>query len=208
MNHKKHVFQGMILLLVLLVVTGCAASKATPDQTTVTQACPTTIPLSCPTAALQECPTAAQSCPTALAQAMPEMDAYRTNTIDPQANIIFTFDPGDKCSMQVRSRPTTSDFIYQIVVNDNSHLNYMVAGTTLKSGYTLADVEKWNLDHPDLVQIPPMATLKLYQAVNPMSNTIQQVQYIGDPLYFTCITEGPDAHQVLESFDPLVMPTR
>lgn len=201
MNHKKYVFQGIILILVLLVATACATPKATSD--------PTTVPQACPTAVLPECPTAAtQSCPTAAAQAMPEMDAYRTNTIDTQANVIFTFDPGDKCSMQIRSRPTTSDFIYQIVVNDNSHLNYVVAGTTLKSGYTLADVEKWNLDHPDLVQVPPMATLKLYQAVNPMSNTIQQVQYIGDPLYFACITEGPDAHQVLESFDPLVMPTR
>jgi hypothetical protein len=201
MNHKKPVIQGIILIIIVVVLTGCATSAATP--------CPTSIPQSCPTVALQECPTAAiQSCPTAAPQSMPEMDAYRTNTIDTQANVIFTFDPGDKCSMQVRSRPTTSDFIYQIVVNDQAHLNYMVAGTTLKSGYTLADVEKWNQDHPDTVQVPPMATLKIYQAVNPMSNTIQQVQYIGDPLYFTCLTEGPDAHQVLESFDPLVMPTR
>jgi hypothetical protein len=201
MNHKKPVIQGMILILIVLVLAGCATSAATP--------CPTSIPQSCPTVALQECPTAAiLSCPTAAPQAMPEMDAYRTNTIDTQANVIFTFDPGDKCSMQIRSRPTTSDFIYQIIVNDQAHLNYMVAGTTLKSGYTLADIEKWNQDHPDLVQVPPMATLKIYQAVNPMSNTIQQVQYIGDPLYFTCLTEGPDTHQVIANFDPLVMPTK
>ena len=149
----------------------------------------------------------ATPCPTTAAQAMPEMDAYRTNTIDTQANVIFTFDPGDKCSMQIRSKPTTSDFVYQIVVNDNSHLNYMVAGTTLKSGYTIADVEKWNQNNPDVVAVPPMTTLKIYQAVNPMSNTIQLVQYSGDPIYFTCLTEGPDAHQVIADFDPLVMPT-
>jgi hypothetical protein len=59
-----------------------------------------------------------------------------------------------------------------------------------------------------VVAAPPMVTLKIYQAVNPMSNTIQQVQYIGDPLMFSCLTEGPDAHQVIASFDPLVMPTK
>lgn len=193
MNHNNLIFRGIVLLLVTLVAAGCATPKAEPDPTNAPLSCPTNAPLSCPTAA---------------AQAMPEMDAYRTNTIDTQANVIFTFDPGDKCSMQIRSKPTTSDFVYQIVVNDNSHLNYMLSGTTLKSGYTIADVEKWIQNNPNLVALPPMTTLKIYQAVNPMSNTIQQVQYIGDPLYFGCLTEGPDAHQVIASFDPLVMPTK
>jgi len=177
----------------MLVVAGCATPKTEPYPTTMPQSCPTTAP---------------QFCPTTAAQAMPEMDAYRTNTINTQANVIFTFDPGDKCSMQIRSKPTTSDFVYQIVVNDQAHLNYMVAGTTLKSGYTIADVEKWNQNNPDLVAVPPMTTLKIYQAVNPMSNTIQQVPYTGDPIYFVCLTEGPDAHNVIASFDPLVMPTK
>ena len=184
MNHRL-IFNRVIMLVLVIMLTACAAPKATP--------CPTTIP---------------QSCPTAAAKAMPEMDAYRTNTIDTQANVIFTFDPGDKCSMQIISKPTTSNFVYQIVVNDNSHLNYMVVGATLKSGYTIADVEKWNQNNPDVVAAPPMVTLKIYQAVNPMSNTIQQVQYIGDPLMFSCLTEGPDAHQAIASFDPLVMPTK
>lgn len=184
MNHRL-IFNRVIMLVLVIMLTACAAPKAEP--------CPTTAP---------------QFCPTTAAQAMPEMDAYRTNTIDTQANVIFTFDPGDKCSMQIRSRPTTSDFVYQIVVNDNSHLNYMLSGTTLKSGYTIADVEKWIQNNPNLVAVPPMTTLKIYQAVNPMSNTIQQVQYIGDPLMFSCLTEGPDAHQAIASFDPLVMPTK
>ena len=200
MNHKQF-FTRWIILVLIVLLTACAAPKADTSPTTVPQTCPTAEPQSCPT-------TVPQSCPTDAAQAMPEMDAYRTNTIDTQANVIFTFDPGDKCSMQIRSRPTTSDFVYQIVVNDDSHLNYMLSGTTLKSGYTLADVEKWNQNNPNLVALPPMTTLKIYQAVNPMSNTIQQVQYIGDPLYFVCLTEGPDAHQVIASFDQLVMPTK
>ncbi len=184
MNHRL-IFNRVIMLVLVIMLTACAAPKAEP--------CPTTAP---------------QFCPTTAAQAMPEMDAYRTNTINTQANVIFTFDPGDKCSMQIRSKPTTSDFVYHIVVNDQAHLNYMVAGTTLKSGYTIADVEKWNQNNPDLVAVPPMTTLKIYQAVNPMSNTIQQVPYTGDPIYFVCLTEGPDAHQAIASFDPLVMPTK
>jgi hypothetical protein len=184
MNHQQFFTHGIMLVLVVLL-TACATPTATP--------CPTTVP---------------QSCPTVAVQVMPEMDAYRTNTINTQANVIFTFDPGNKCSMQIRSKPTTSDFVYQIVVNDQAHLNYMVVGATLKSGYTIADVEKWNQNNPDVVAAPPMVTLKIYQAVNPMSNTIQQVQYIGDPLMFSCLTEGPDAHQVIASFDPLVMPTK
>jgi len=206
MNHKQFFTHGIIVVLVVLL-NACAAPKTTPDPTTVPQVCPTAIPQLCPTQAA--CPTSAlQSCPTSAAMAMPEMDAYRTNTIDTQANVIFTFDPGDKCSMQIRSRPTTSDFVYQIIVNDQAHLNYMVVGSTLNSGYTRADVEKWNQNNPHLVEAPPMITLKIYQAVNPMSNTLQFVTYIGDPLLFSCITEGPDAHQVIATFDPLLMPTR
>lgn len=193
MKHHKFVITGIILILVTLVTTGCAAPKAEP--------CPTTLPVSCPTCA-------PQSCPTTAAQAMPEMDAYRTNTINTQANVIFTFDPGEKCSMQIKSKPTTSDFVYQIIVNDQAHLNYMLVGETLNSGYTIADVQEWVKNNPHLVEGPPMTTLKIYQAVNPMSNSIQLVQYIGEPLMFSCLTEGPDAHQVIADFDPLVMPTK
>jgi hypothetical protein len=192
MNHKQFFTRGYMLVLVVLL-TACAAPKTTP--------CPTTVPQSCPT-------TAPQTCPTTAAQAMPEMDAYRTNTINTQANVIFTFDPGDKCSIQIKSKPTTSDFVYQIIVNDQAHLNYMVVGETLNSGYTIADLQEWDKNNPHLVEAPPMTTLKIYHAVNPMSNTIQLVQYIGDPLIFSCLTEGPDAHQIIASFDPLVMPTK
>jgi hypothetical protein len=199
MNHKQLFTHGITLVLVVLL-TACAAPTSTP--------CPTTVPQSCPTTVMQECPTAAvQSCPTAAAQAMPETDAFRSN-LSGMPNVIFTFDPGDKCSMQIRSRPFTSPFIYEIVVNDQAHLNYMVAGMTLNSGHTIAEVEEYNRLNPNTRQPPPMMTMQLYNAVNPMSSTWNIVAYTGDPIYFSCLTEGPDAHQVIASFDPLVMPTK
>jgi hypothetical protein len=198
MNHSKFVIRGIALILVTLVVAGCAAPTATP--------CPTTVTQSCPTAAVQECPTAAvQSCPTAGAQAMPERDAFRS---DLGPNVIFTFDPGDKCSMKIIRQPYTALFQYEIVVNDQAHLNYMVYGGTLNPGHTIAEVEEYNRLNPNTMIPPPMMTDQLYNAVNPMSTTHNIVTYTGDPIYFSCLTEGPDAHQVIASFDPLVMPTK
>jgi hypothetical protein len=198
MNHKQILTRGIALILVILFVAGCAASTATP--------CPTTAPQSCPTAAMQECPAAGvQSCPTAGAQAMPETDAFRKNL---GWNVIFTFDPGDKCSMQIIHQPSTAEFQYEIVVNDQAHLNYMVYGGTLNPGHTISEVEEYNRLNPNTRVPPPMMTMQLYNVVNPMSTTLNIVTYTGDPIYFTCLTEGPDAHQAIASFDPLVMPTK
>jgi hypothetical protein len=198
MNHNKLVIPAIALILVTLVVVGCAAPTATP--------CPTAVPQSCPTAAKQECPSAVvQSCPTAGAQAMPETDAFRKN-LGP--NVIFTFDPGDKCSMKIIHQPSTAEFQYEIVVNDQAHLNYMLYGGTLNPGHTIAEVEEYNRANPNTREPPPMMTMQLYNAVNPMSTTHNIVTYTGDPIYFICLTEGPDKHQVIATFDPLVMATK
>jgi hypothetical protein len=198
MNHNKFVIRAISFILVTLVVAGCAAPTATP--------CPTAVPQSCPTAAKQECPTAAiQSCPTTAAQAMPERDTFRSSL---GWNVIFTFDPGDKCSMKIIHQPSTAEFQYEIVVNDQAHLNYMVYGGTLNPGATIAEVEEYNRLNPNTRVPPPMMTMQLYNAVNPMSTTLNLVTYTGDPIYFSCLTEGPDEHQVIASFDPLVMPTK
>jgi hypothetical protein len=183
MNHKQ-LFNVGIMLVLIVLLTACAAPTATP----------------CPTAAVQ-------SCPTTVAQAMPEMNAYRKN-VNGEANVIFTFDPGDKCSMQIISKPYTSDFAYEIVVNDKSHLNYILSGMTLNPGHTEAEVKEWEQKNPNSTTPPPMMTMKIYEDANPMSNTIQLVQYTGDPIYFACLTEGPDAQQLIAEFDPLVMPTK
>jgi hypothetical protein len=181
MNHKQLFTHGIMLVLVVLL-TACAAPTSTP--------CPTTEP---------------QSCPTAGAQAMPETDAFRKNL---GWNVIFTFDPGDKCSMQIIHQPSTAEFQYEIVVNDQAHLNYMISGMTLNPGHTIAEAEEYVRKNPNTKVPPPMMTMQLYNVVNPMSTTLNIVTYTGDPIYFTCLTEGPDAHQVIASFDPLVMPTK
>jgi hypothetical protein len=183
MNHKRNLIRGFTLILVMLVIAGCAAP-------TEAQSCPTTAP---------------QSCPTAGAQAMPETDAFRKNL---GWNVIFTFDPGDKCSMQIIHQPSTAEFQYEIVVNDQAHLNYMISGMTLNPGHTIAEVEEYIRLNPNTKVPPPMMTMQLYNVVNPMSTTMNIVTYTGDPIYFSCLTEGPDAHQVIASFDPLVMPTK
>jgi hypothetical protein len=207
MNHKQILTRGIAFIMIMLFVAGCAAPASTTDPTTIPQPCPTNSPVSCPTIAAQSCPTtAAQSCPTNAAQLPPEIDGFRLN-MSSMANVVFTFDPGDKCSMQIRSTPYTNPFIYEIVVNDQAHLNYMVYGGTLNPGHTIAEVEEYNRLYPNTKDPPPMMTMQLYQAVNPMSRTMNLVTYTGDPIYFSCLTEGPDAHQVIESFDPLVMPT-
>jgi hypothetical protein len=136
---------------------------------------------------------------------MPETDAFRKNL---GWNVIFTFDPGDKCSMQIIHQPSTAEFQYEIVVNDQAHLNYMISGMTLNPGHTIAEVEEYIRLNPDTMRPPPMMTMQLYNVVNPMSTTMNLVTYTGDPIYFACLTEGPDAHQVIASFDPLVMPTK
>ena len=200
MNHNKFVIRAISFILVMLVVAGCAVPTATP--------CPTAVPQSCPTAAKQECPTAGvQSCPTTAAQVMPEIDPFRAN-LSRVPNVRFTFDPGDKCSMKIIQQPSTAEFQYEIVVNDQAHLNYMVYGGTLNPGATIAEVEEYNRLNPNTKVPPPMMTMQLYNAVNPMSTTLNIVTYTGDPIYFVCLTEGPDKHQVIASFDPLVMPTK
>jgi len=190
MNHKRNLIRGFTLILVMLVIAGCAAPTATSSPTTEAQSCPTTAP---------------QSCPTAGAQAMPETDAFRKNL---GWNVIFTFDPGDKCSMQIIHQPSTAEFQYEIVVNDQAHLNYMISGMTLNPGHTIAEVEEYIRLNPNTRVPPPMMTMQLYNVVNPMSTTLNIVTYTGDPIYFACLTEGPDAHQSIASFDPLVMPTK
>jgi hypothetical protein len=206
MNHNKFVIRTIALILVTVVVAGCASPTATP--------CPTAVPQQCPTAAMQECPTAAvQSCPTAAAQAMPEVNAWRSGYIP--ANVIITFDPGDKCSMKVIHPITGSDWntswnqlTYNIVVNDQTYQNYVMWIETLDPGKTLADLEA----------IPPTSTntppyyVHLLQAdiVNPGSRTFHYgpVDNTEGPLYFTCMVQGPGGLRIISQLGPLEMPTK
>ena len=209
MNHKQILTRGIALILVMLVIAGCAAPTATP--------CPTTVPQSCPTSAMKDCPTAAvQSCPTAAAQAPPTPNAWRSGyTGGIPMNVIFTFDPGDKCSMEVinpikRSSwsPLWNQLTYDIVVNDQTYKNYVVWALTLDPGKTLTDLEA----------VPPTSTsrppsfVNLLQAdiVYPMSRTFHYgaVDISEGPLYFTCMVQGPDNLRTIGLLGPLEMPTK
>jgi hypothetical protein len=71
-------------LLVVMVVSGCAAPKTAPIPTTAAQSCPTAAP---------------QSCPTAVAQTIPTMTAFNW-ALRSETNVMITFDKGDKCSIK------------------------------------------------------------------------------------------------------------
>lgn len=177
MNHKRFLIYGLILSLAI-VLGACGSSQATP--------CPTQEP---------------QSCPTAAAHLPPEINNFRQE-ITGEANIIFTFEPGNKCSMKImRNNATSPQWAYDIVVNDDTNLNYMVAGHTINDGYTKADLDEWNLEHPNSKTPPPMTTLVSLSVVNPMSRTLTGMTFTGKPIYFYCITQGPDEQKLIAFFD-------
>ena len=209
MNHNKFVIRGIALILVMLVVAGCAAPTATP--------CPTTASFSCPTAAVQECPTAAvQSCPTTLAQAPPTPNAWRPGyTGDIPTNVIITFDPGDKCSMKVITpisesyySPLWNVLSYDIVVNDQTYQNYLMWTETIAPGKTLADMEAIP---PTATRIPPSwVKIIIGDIVYPMTRTFHyvSVDITEGPLYFTCMVQGPGGPRTIGHLGPLEVPTK
>ena len=182
------------ILLVMLVVSGCAAPKTASVQTTTPLSCPTTAPLSCPT-------TAALSNPTPAAQVMPEMDAWWWSLAS-AANVVITFDKGDKCSMKVISPLTDSQMNLEIVVNDPTYQNYMVVFMTLDPGKTLADLEAWTV-----ADSPPYAQFVGLDVVSPASRTAHSLPTIeGGELYFSCFVEGPNALKIIGSVGPVEVP--
>src|SRR4030066_2012391 len=125
MNHKQLFTHGIMLMLVVLL-TACAAPTATP--------CPTNAP---------------QSCPTAMVQPPPTPNAWRPGyTGGIPTNVIITFDPGNKCSMKVISpisgsyfSPLWNQLTYDIVVNDQTYQNYLVWAYSVDPGTTQAQLD-------------------------------------------------------------------
>jgi len=186
MNQKRFFTRGMILLLVILL-TACATPKATP--------CPTSTP---------------QSCPTAEAQAVPEMNVWRWGWTKGSANVIITFEPGDKCSMEVINAITGNDWntlTYEIVVNDKTYQNYLVDAFTVDPGMTIAEIEA---APPPPAPPPPFMHLKEVTFLNPMSRTLQaaEITLSEGPFYFVCNVEGPGALKVIKMLGPLEVPTK
>jgi hypothetical protein len=197
MNHKQILIRGFVLILVMLVVAGCAGPTATPYPTTIPQSCPTTASVSCPTAAVK---------------AMPEMNAWRLGWTRDAANVIITFEPGDKCSMEVVHPITGYDWNtlnYEIVVNDQTYQNYLVDAFTVDPGMTPEDI--LNGPPPASASIPPSYVhLKDVTFVNPMSRTLHaaEITITEGPFYFVCSVQGPDALKIIETLGPLDVPTK
>jgi hypothetical protein len=174
------------ILLVVLVVSACAAPKTAPVPTTAAQSCPTAAP---------------QSCPTAVAQAMPKMTAFNW-TIRSLTNVLITFDKGDKCSMKVINPLTGPDMNLEIEVNDTTYENYMVIYETLALGKTLADLQAWKV-----ADSPPFVTALGLDFVGPLSRTGHVIGALPvGQLYFSCLVQGPDAQKLIGSVGPVEVP--
>lgn len=188
MNHTKYVHRAITLLLVTLVLAGCAT--------------PATAPAALPTAA--PCPTSApQSCPTAAALAVPTPDAWRKTYTTEYVNVRITFDPGKKCSLDILKPTHSPEFAYEVIVNDAAFTNYMVGAVTLAEGKTLKDLEKYDQSAKGIVPPPSYATIKLLDVVPPMSSTWHGATLPVGDVYFICFIEGPDPQQPFEEFGPV-----
>jgi hypothetical protein len=185
------------LVLASLILAGCASSTPVP----AVAACPTSEPLSCPTNALLACPTSVPlSCPTAAAQVAAIPNDWRI-WYDDGANVVVTFDPGDKCSLDIKNPVEGPGFSYQIVVNDNAYQNYVVIALQLEDGKTLKDLEEYNKDNPG--NPPEWSTMPVLEIVGPNSSTWHGITLTGTPVYFVCIVQGPSDQQVIDEFGPV-----
>lgn len=202
MNHSRVYPLAVSILLVVVVVSGCAAPKTTPAPTTPAISCPTAAPPSCPTAAVQSKPTtSAVSNPTTAEQALSEANWWR-QMMSSYGNVVITFDQGDKCSMKVISPITGPELNYEIVVNDPTYQNYMVVYMTLDPGKTLADLEAWTI-----ADSPPFAHGLGLDFVGPASRTGHAIWNLPvGQLYFSCFVQGPDALKIIGSVGPIEVP--
>jgi hypothetical protein len=210
MNHKLILTRVIALIVVMLVVAGCTAPKA--------EACPTTSPQSCPTTEAQSCPTSAPlSCPTTAAQAVPEMSAWRLGfTGNIPINVIITFEPGDKCSMEVINpvgfsyfNPLWNQLSYDIVVNDQTYQNYVVWVYSADPGTTQAEMDAPTPD-PSLGEPPSWMNIIAGDVIYPMTRTFHTsaIDITEGPLYFSCLAQGPDKIKIIGDLGPLNVPTK
>jgi hypothetical protein len=179
MNHKTSFACG-IMLAMAVILAACATPQATP--------CPTSEP---------------QVCPTTAAETMTEMSSWRW-TLAGNANAILTFEPGDKCFMQVVSKVIGGGrLMFDVVVNDNAYQNYVVWIVTLDAGKTLEDMKKLT----DPINPPYWLHLQGVVVANPMSRTtyadVETVDATEGPIYFTCQVEGPVARKFIDHLGPL-----
>ncbi len=185
MNHNRISKLGIVVLLAAMVLAGCASAKADPSPT-------------CAPSPTQ----AAQTCPTPVAQ-LPVTNAWWNQNLGDYVNFVITIESGNKCRLDVIKPIVSSNWGYELVVNDNTYHNYMVSVMTLVGAATDADLQEWTQANPNSQELPPFVNLRLYDAVNPMTNTFHGESLTEGPIYLTCLAQGPSDQIVLGSFGPI-----
>ena len=185
MKHNQKLIRGITLVLMLFMVAGCAAPKAT----------------TVPTTAIQSCPTAAiQPCPTAVAQASADHGTM-WDTLRRLTSNTITFSPGNKCSLEGAKSVNAGDLIYEIVVTSEEHQNYYLAMYTINPGYTFADVQALPDTNTDP---PPFIQLISVDHVLSGSDSIHSLGNINEgPLYFSCMAHDATYDKRLADLGPV-----
>ena len=188
MNNKKLLTRIIIIFQVMLTVSGCSASGADLGVAVAPQTCPTSASLFCPTAA---------------APAMPETSVFQWELAG-AANAVITFQPGDKCTMQVNSPLKDGQgIIVEVVVKDNTYQDYLVWVETLDPGKTLEDLQSYT----DAINPPGWMNLFGGISATPMSRMVyldpETISAAQGPIYFTCQADGPGARKSIGHVGPL-----
>ena len=188
MNNKKLLAQITSIFLVTLILTGCAATEADLGVAVAPQTCPTSAPLFCPTAA---------------APAMPGTSVFQWELAG-AANAVITFQPGDKCTMQVNSPLKDGQgLIVEVVVKDNTYQDYLVWLATVDPGTTLEDLQSYT----DAINPPGWMNLFGGISATPMSRMVyvdtETISAAQGPIYFTCQVDGPGARKFIGHVGPL-----
>lgn len=182
MNRKWMKVLGFTLVLVMLCVSGCAAPQAKANP-----------------------PAETQPCPTAGVLVQQTMNDWRVG-YNTDANLRITFNPGDKCSVEVvKPIKSVSALWYEIVVNDQTYQNYMVGAVTLIGDKTLKDLEDFNKQNKGPTP-PSWVDIQLLEIVPPMSRTLHAIPMPDGPLYILCFIQGPAEQQVIDEFGPFDLP--
>lgn len=190
MNRKRIPALSFSLILILVLISACAAPQAKANPSVPTQSCPTAEP---------------QSCPTTAALAQPAMNDWRVGYND-LVNLRVTYSPGDKCSVEVvKPVASVTHFWYEIVVNDQAYQNYLVGAVTLSKDKTLKDLEDFDKQNKGTVTPPSWVDIQLMEIVPPMSRTLHGIPMPEGPLYILCFVQGPVEQQVIDEFGPYDM---
>jgi hypothetical protein len=192
--NPKMLFRGIVLVLAVLVFDGCNSIEQNPQTTGIASQSftPQTNPVS-----------TAQKFSTQLPQ-LPVLDAMLYDITANYANIMITFELGDICKIESKTPIVSPQWGYEVVVNDNTYINYIVGAVRLNQGKTLADLEEYQKIYPNNVDPPPFVKqIVLYDIYSPMSRTFHGIVVSGDPLYIVCFVEGPGDEKLIEQFGPI-----